>query len=282
MKFPPSKWRLIIHGPARGAWNMAVDEAILEAVGKSKVLPTLRFYSWEPPCLSLGHAQPSSDVSFQALKDRGWNLVRRPTGGRAILHTDELTYAVMGHPSDPRLAGGILESYRILSRALLHALQALGIPAESNEGKVGVDTDANFQSAESGNPICFEVPSNYEITVHGKKLIGSAQARRKEEILQHGSLPLQGDLGRIVEVLNFSTEGDKDAAGKRLKDRAVTVEQALGEDISFEKSANAIADSFRQVLSLELFLSEITPNEYRRARLLDHEKYSNPGWTLRV
>ena len=261
---------------------MAVDEAILEAVGRGQILPTLRFYSWDPPCLSLGYAQTASDVSLQALESRGWDLVRRPTGGRAILHTDELTYSVIGHPGEPRLAGGIPESYRVLSRALLHALQRMGIPADSNEGTASIIMDGNIRSTELENPVCFEVPSHYEITVFGKKLIGSAQARRKEGILQHGTLPLQGDLLRIMEVLDFSTEEDKDAAGRRLNDRAITVEQVLGNAITFEKCANAIAESFQQILFLNLLRSDITAFEYRRAQELVVEKYSDPGWTFRI
>ena len=89
--FPRSSWHLLRTAPKRGAWNMAIDEAILEAAGREAALPTLRLYAWEPACLSLGYAQPVSDVDERALAQNGWDLVRRPTGGRAILHTDELT-----------------------------------------------------------------------------------------------------------------------------------------------------------------------------------------------
>src|SRR5690606_14878512 len=113
----PAKWRLIRTQPAAGAWNMAVDEAVLEAVGQGDVLPTLRLYAWNPPCLSLGFAQPVQDVDRAALARLGWELVRRPTGGRAILHTDELTYSVIAPLDEPRVAGSVLESYRRLSQA---------------------------------------------------------------------------------------------------------------------------------------------------------------------
>ena len=93
-------WRLIIDSPAHGAWNMAVDEAILEQTGRGESPPTLRLYDWQPACLSLGYAQPFADVDVDRLKERGWELVRRPTGGRAILHVDELTYSVSAPASD--------------------------------------------------------------------------------------------------------------------------------------------------------------------------------------
>ena len=99
MIFSNAEWRLIRHHGKSGAWNMAVDEAVLEAVGAGQALPTLRFYTWDPPCLSLGYAQPVEDADQQALADFGWGIVRRPTGGRAILHTDEITYSVIGRSS---------------------------------------------------------------------------------------------------------------------------------------------------------------------------------------
>ncbi len=135
----------------------------------------------------------------RSCRPHGWDLVRRPTGGRAILHTDELTYSVAGPQDEPRLAGSVLESYRVLAQALLYALQLLAIPAQAQEKPGTASTGSPNQ-----NPVCFEVPSNYEITVGGKKLVGSAQARRKEGVLQHGSLPLYGDLTRIVQALLVS------------------------------------------------------------------------------
>src|ERR1041384_4412874 len=126
-------WRLLITHTARGAWNMAVDQAILEHIGRGESLPTLRLYAWEPACLSLGHAQPFTDVDTARLQARGWELVRRPTGGRAILHTDELTYSVTGSAEEPLLAGSVLESYNRLAQALLFAVKSLGLPVEMKE-----------------------------------------------------------------------------------------------------------------------------------------------------
>src|ERR1700694_1282876 len=116
-------WRVLngrpIATPLNGALNMAIDEAILKAVGEATAPPTLRLYAWQPACLSLGYAQPGTDVDRARLAERGWDVVRRLTGGRAILHTDELTYSV-AFPLDHRLAaGGIIDSYRRLSAALL-------------------------------------------------------------------------------------------------------------------------------------------------------------------
>ena len=262
---------------------MAVDEAVLEAVGKGTVPPTLRLYAWEPPCLSLGYAQPVADVSLEELTSQGWELVRRPTGGRAILHTDELTYSVIGPHDDPLLASGILESYSNLSQALLSALHMLGIPAEAQESS----TDPDVSCIESGveknkNPVCFEIPSNYEITANGKKLVGSAQARRKEGVLQHGSLPLCGDLTRVVQVLKFRDDRAQEDAARRLANRAITAEGALGYTISWETAADSFAIAFRDTLNLDLQLSDLTTGERRRAEQLVQKKYTNPEWNYRI
>jgi lipoate-protein ligase A len=277
MNFPLTTWRLVRSDPARGAWNMAVDEAILEASGSGLVPPTLRLYAWAPPCLSLGYAQPFSDVLPEVLEQRGWDLVRRPTGGRAILHADELTYSVAGPQSEPPLAGGVLESYRLLAAALLRALQALEIPAQANEKPLAAS------AAQPGqNPVCFEVPSNYEITVGGKKLVGSAQARRKEGVLQHGSLPLYGDLTRIVQALAFQDAAAREQAAGRLLERATTAEHILGRPLSWDQAAQAFAQAFAQTLNIQFEPAELSPQELQRAEALLKEKYANLTWTRRV
>src|SRR2546423_5590703 len=98
-------WRLVVHSACDGATNMAIDEAILESVGAGHAPPTLRFYSWQPACLSLGYAQHIRDADLDRLRANGWGLVRRPTGGRAILHTDELTYSITLPEAHPIMAG---------------------------------------------------------------------------------------------------------------------------------------------------------------------------------
>lgn len=288
MTFPPSTWRLIKSQPESGAWNMALDEAILESVGKGATLPTLRLYAWKPPCLSLGYAQPYHEVDHAHLQQFGWDCVRRPTGGRAILHTDELTYSVTGPQDEPRLTGGVLESYRRLSQALLMALHLLGVPAEARENPLlnqNIQTPSQAgqnTSATSPKPICFEVPSNYEITVDGKKLIGSAQARRKEGVLQHGSLPLCGDLTRITQALVYESEEKRSIAGERLLQRATTLEGVLQKRILWEEVAQVFCSAFEKALNLQLILGEPTQDEIERAKALVQEKYANPEWIAKT
>jgi lipoyl(octanoyl) transferase len=264
-------WRLLMTPPAHGAWNMAADEAILEAIGCRASLPTLRLYSWEPACLSLGYGQPLADVDIPSLQRHGWEIVRRATGGRAVLHTDELTYSVIAPLDEPRVAGSVLESYRRLAAALVEALRLLGLQVENQETTLA-------GSGKSPNPVCFEVPSNYEITVAGRKLVGSAQARRKEGILQHGSLPLTGDLTRILQVLSYPNEAARTRAASRLLERATTVEAALGRNVPLGDAAKAFIDAFESVLALHFQPDGLSPQEIERTGQLASAKYAYPDW----
>jgi len=268
-------YRLIKNKPADGAWNMAVDEAILEAVSSKEAMPTLRLYAWQPACLSLGYSQNFSDVDLERLQARGWGIVRRLTGGRAILHTDELTYALIAPADEPLVAGSLLESYNRIARGLLKAMEILDLPVEINAHTPGLNTNA-------AGPVCFEMPSAYEITFQGKKLIGSAQARRKQGVLQHGSFPLFGDLGRIIQVLTFSGDGERQEAFARLMDRATNAETVSGKKLDWEFVAMVFVQAFSSELDLRLMEDELSTKELNRAHELVETKYSQHDWTGRV
>lgn len=276
LNFSPATWRVVYSLPAPGAWNMALDEALFETSLRGESPPTLRLYAWQPACLSLGYAQPYADVDPAALIAHGWDVVRRPTGGRAILHTDELTYSVCGPQDEPRLAGSVLESYQTLAQALLNALLRLHIPAQAHA------RPAPAAGSDPKGPVCFEVPSNYEITVDGKKLIGSAQSRRKGGVLQHGSLPLVGDLTRITRALCFSDDPARQNAARRLLERATTAEDVLGQALPWDVAARAFESAFAETLNLTLIRQEPTPAEHARAQELVAEKYAHPTWNERI
>ncbi|MFU8773977.1 MAG: biotin/lipoate A/B protein ligase family protein [Anaerolineales bacterium] len=284
--YPHSDWRLLINSAYPGAHNMAVDETVLESVGRGDSLPTLRLYAWEPACISLGYAQSFTDIDPDLLNQSGWDIVRRPTGGRAILHIDELTYSVIAPHSEARLAGSILESYYRLSLALLAALHMLDIPAKASPNSETKEENhhhpGNRSSNKHLNPVCFEVPSSYEITALDKKLIGSAQARRKEGILQHGSLPLYGDLSRITRVLKFDDEESREKAAARLLRRATTVESVLGIRIEWEVVAQAFVKAFQQVLNINLIEVPLTRTEEIQVNELVRTKYSHQSWIKRI
>jgi lipoate-protein ligase A len=267
-------WRLLITGVSDGPTNMAVDQAIMEAVAADHVPPTLRFNAGEPACLSLGYMQPLADIDHERLAAHGWNLVRRMTGGRSILHTDELTYSVAVKAEDPIVAGSIVESYRSLSRALLWGLHDLGANA-------GADKRVEQMPRDKG-PVCFEVPSHYEITAGGKKLVGSAQVRKSGAVLQHGTLPLTGDITRICDALVFEDDHQRETIRERVRRRAATLEDALGRTIPWDEAADAMIHGFQETFDLEFVTGgDLTPEEKTRAAELRAEQYDSAEWNAR-
>jgi lipoate-protein ligase A len=203
-------------------------------------------YAWDPPCLSLGRAQPIDVVDEPALAAEGWDWVRRPTGGRALLHADELTYAVVAPDRLPAVAGGVLASYRELSRGLLAGLERLGLHPDP-------PAHATLSDADRSNPVCFEVPSAYEITVGGRKLIGSAQLRRRGVVLQHGSLPLEGDITRVARVLRHAGANEQRLTAERLIRHAVTLKDLLGFAVPWVEASRVSGPSFAQATGYRIF-----------------------------
>jgi len=268
-------WRLIITSPSRGAWNMAVDEALLQTANLKPNTPTLRLYSWYPYALSLGHAQSFEDIDQSRIEARGWDIVRRPTGGRAILHADELTYALIWHEEYQFLSGGVLESYRKISDALIQGLQILGVNAKS--------TLKEIPAAEiNKEAVCFQHPSDYEITHDGKKIIGSAQARRKGNILQHGAIPLHGDITRIIDVLNYPNPDRRENAKSKLSERAITLSDAVGRRITWNLAANALIAGFVNTFRIIFLPSRLTDEEISLTEQIYKQKHNTNIWIKRL
>jgi lipoate-protein ligase A len=266
-----ARWRLIRDSEADGALNMGLDEAILEAVARGDSPPTLRFYRWNPTCLSIGYAQKADAFDLDALRRRGWGFVRRPSGGRAVLHHREVTYCVAAPASDWRMAGGVLESYRRLSDGFLHGLKQLGL---------GVSAERQRTAGEGSSAACFDAPSRYELTADGRKLVGSAQWRRGEGVLQHGSIPLSGDVAEVVDYLMLP-EADRERARALLLRRAGTVEQALGREVEFAEVAMAVAAGLGETLGITWEEAPLTDDEIRRASELAETKYATNAWNFR-
>jgi lipoate-protein ligase A len=201
----------------------------------------------------LGKRQPLDGVELARCAADGVDVVRRATGGLAILHTEELTYSIAVLPDDPRAAGPILDAYRQLSAGLVEGLCALGVAAEMNP--------VSPLGTHNASAACFEVPSAYEITAGGQKLMGSAQARPAGHVLQHGSLPLRGDIGRVATYLWFASEDEREALRAHLRARATTLASVLGRAVSFAEASAALCASFARTLNLELESGELTAAE---------------------
>jgi len=267
------QWRVIFESEfTTGRRNMAIDGAILEAVSQGLQPPTLRLYGWKPMCLSLGYGQRIREVDMDGLYDHGWHVVRRPTGGKAILHGDELTYSVSLPIEHPLAHGDVVESYRRISRGLLKALQHIGLSPKSEHQGDGLRD-------KTKGPVCFEVPSHYEITVNERKLIGSAQVRRKDGILQHGTLPLYGDVARICDALMFESMDDRGTAKHKVRDRAVTLADVMDNPPSWERAALAVERGFCEEFDLQLSRGNLSMWEIERTEALLDEQFDNPEWT---
>lgn len=272
--FSPSTWRLLITEPASGAWNMAVDEAIATLAAQGESPPTLRFYQWQPGTVSLGRHQSAAEIDSDRLQAQGYDLVRRPTGGRAILHIDELTYSIMGPANEPRLHGPVLDTYNLISQGIVLGLRRMGVAVSKAPGDQRVGPDVS--------PVCFEAPSAYEISVGRQKLVGSAQNRRAGYVLQHGTLPLQGDITRLVDVLAIASEAERTALREILAARATTLGAVLGRVVTFWEAATALIDGLSTVLALDFEQQELSPAEQQLAQTLVQEKYVHPDWLQRV
>ncbi len=276
--YPHNTWRLLITLPLDGATNMAIDEAILYALAEGNGRPTLRFFQWNPPCLSLGYNQHWAEIDEPSCQQLGYTWTRRATGGRAILHRDELTYSLIIPQDDPRVQGGVTTAYQALSFGLMNGLKRLGVEVKQATKE---DVRAGLRASKGGGPVCFDSPSHYEITHQGKKLIGSAQLRRKQTVLQHGTLPLCGKLNRILDVLKFSAE-DRKQQQNLLPQRATTMERALGKVLSFEEVAAALSEGFAEALNLSYEEMPLTKREKELAEQLRAAQYANDSWLKRV
>lgn len=252
-------WRLLDTPPAAGAWNMALDEALAESVAAGGE-PVLRFYRWSPPCLSLGRNQPAAGLyDLDALAARGWDVVRRPTGGRAVLHHRELTYSAA---LPATLLGSPREAYTAMNRALVAGLRSLGVDA-AVQGETG-----RRAPAPSLAP-CFAEPVAGEVMAAGRKLVGSAQRRMGGVLLQHGSLPLEDDQGEVAALLGRPMA---DA------DRPAALAPLLGRHPAWEELTAALAEGWQQALGMEVVKSAPAERERERAGALA-ERYASPAWT---
>ncbi len=254
---------------------MAVDEAIMESVGRGEVPPTLRIYGWRPPGVSLGRFQEvGQQVDIAAVRQRGWDLVRRPTGGRAILHDDEVTYSVCVPQSQLQDGDSVLRSYQYLSRGIQQGLQLLGVEAQLGRQPYSA---LNKGSRRQQPAICFAQSTRADMTAAGRKIVGSAQVRRNRTILQHGSVPITLNIADHLAVM----PGDGTAGeAQTLSRAAVGVSDLLGRQVTYQQLAEALVAGFGDALELELQTGQLTDAEEDRAGQLRAEKYTTDEWNL--
>jgi len=251
------RFRLIDSGYNTPSINMAIDEALL-----TSKLPVLRFYCWKPAGLSIGYFQSIKNFNFKNLKKHNIDLVRRLTGGNAVLHDKELTYSFI--IDEKEMPKSVMESYKIISKGLLQGLNNLGLKAAMNE-----DVKKGQKSA-----VCFNDPSWYEILVNKKKIIGSAQKRVNGKLLQHGAVLIDIDIEKYCGLFN-NYNGE---LIKKVKDRMTSINNELNKQISYNEVKEAMKKGFEEELKIDFVGDKLTEKEIELAKKLERNKYSTDKW----
>ena len=243
---------------------MALDEAIVRSVIDCKALPTLRLFGWDKPSVSLGCFQKISDLHLEYCRTNAIPIVRRPTGGRAILHGNELTYSVSVRTDSSPFDRGLLESYRTVSAAFMQALKDSGIDAEMKlkreRGRI-----------LAGSPLCFRSSSYGELLSADRKIVGSAQRRLKEGFLQQGSIPYSSDREKMRGIWGLRAVSDQLAALSEIKP-----------DFNPDFFRNNVLQAFEETFGISLLISQPEAEELQFARELEQQKYRQDSWNLRL
>jgi len=261
-------WRWIAYGPADGATQMATDRAVLESAGDLGT-PTMRVYGWRPFCISLGYHQDAETLDLERCAEDGVDVVRRPTGGRAVLHAEELTYSLVFPKDHAAVRGSIGEVYRRVSEGLAAGLRRQGIPAVLE--KRALDLQSHYRTTESVS--CFSAAARHEILVEGKKLVGSAQRRTEWGVLQHGSILLGDAHLRLPYYLKAYGTEDKERLRRIMAEKTTHA----GDHLSTETHSPALADSIRgameEAFSMTFEAAGLTADEEKKVEIL-RERFS--------
>ena len=239
-------WRFLDSGWASGARQMAVDDALLTLCGQGHSPPTLRLFSFQPPCLSLGRFQPASP---DTCREPPLEIVRRPTGGRAVLHRGDICYSVIAPADHLLVAGSIHQSYAKIACALAEGLAILGLPPLEEAAAQGRLPEGDW---------CFEAIAPHELALDGAKLVGSAQLRRDGILLQQGSIRLAHPDGEHPPT--------------------TSLEETLGRRVPRREIASALAEGFRRAWGVQFRRGRLTAEEEQLAQRLERQRYVNPAW----
>jgi len=303
------QWRFIFTGASDAFLNMALDEAILQTCQSGQASPTLRLYLWRPPGVSIGYFQSlEKTVDFSKCKESNIDVVRRITGGRAVLHENEITYSVCASAQEyPELGENINETCQKISFALLESLKALkvfGKWVKPNRERTGIDSTGSINSPKASprtvwsgassvqvtedsyfSRPCFMSNSRYEITMEGKKLIGSAQRRFQDSFIQHGSLPLGSgkfNLADLLSIESLASENKKRrVVKKKLEEKSTSLGKILKRKVEYEEVISALKTGFSKFFNAEMVEKELTQKEIGTARVLKQTKYSTEEWNFR-
>ena len=240
-------WQCINSGLHSGQYNMDFDVELTSRLQRGEILPTLRLYGWKPWAVSLGYNQSENDINGKKCAEYGFDIVRRPTGGRAILHANELTYSVVMFADGK----GITETYSLISKALVAGLSNIyrDVSYETSQ--------PNFQSLykKQESIPCFSASARYEVQINGKKLVGSAQRRfstpgLREIVLQHGSILLGTEHKLLAEILNVESNEVKEKIVHDIESKTIDLSSAVNRTITFEEAASVLRSGFEETMNI--------------------------------
>ena len=272
-------WHFINSGKCSPSYNMALDEALLEWHSRGEIGPVLRFYEWNPATLSIGYFQSvEKEIDLEAVEKHGLGFVRRPTGGRGVLHEHELTYSVIVTEEYPGMPETVTEAYRVISGGLLEGFRNLGLKADFSVPDTKEQSD-NLKKPKSA--VCFDAPSWYELVVEGKKVAGSAQTRQKGVILQHGAILLSLDEDKLVSLFKFATEESRIRMRESLPKKAVAIDRLTDRTISVAECIDAFSKGFETSLDIVLQPMDLTEEQLLYVKEIEEKKYANKDWTFK-
>ncbi|GGA30822.1 lipoate--protein ligase family protein [Psychrobacillus lasiicapitis] len=274
-----TKWYFINSGPCSPAYNMALDEALLDWHSEGLIPPVVRFYEWNPATLSIGYFQSvDKEIDMDAIKKLGLGFVRRPTGGRGVLHEHELTYSVIVTESYPDMPATVTEAYRVISEGLLLGFQNLGLDAYFSVPDTEQKRD-DLKKPKSA--VCFDSPSWYELVVEGRKVAGSAQTRQKGVILQHGAILLDLDEDKLIQTFKFSSDELRERVKASLSKKAVAINKISKNPITIDECKVAFKKGFEDALEIELVEYKLTEEQEMYVQELEAKRYANDEWNFR-
>ncbi|EHT3604768.1 lipoate--protein ligase family protein [Staphylococcus pseudintermedius] len=271
-------WHFMNTGSHHPYYNMALDEALLNFVSRGEIDPVVRFYTWNPPTLSIGYFQRlSKEIDIEKVKEKGYGLVRRQTGGRGVLHDKELTYSVIVPEAHPDMPQTVTEAYRVISGGLLEGFKSLGFDAHFAVPRSKEEREKLKQPRSS---VCFDAPSWYELGVEGKKIAGSAQTRQKGVILQHGSILQDVDIDDLFDMFIFKNERLKAKMKEAFVEKAVAINDLSNETITLAQMEVAFKEGFKKALDIEFKPLELTVAQQDEVKALE-EKYRSEAFLYR-
>ncbi|MFZ4452120.1 lipoate--protein ligase family protein [Salibacterium aidingense] len=272
-------WYFIDSGNCPPAYNMAMDEMLMQWHSEGKLPPIVRFYGWNPATLSVGYFQKvHKEIDFDAVQNYGLGFVRRPTGGRGVLHDQELTYSVIVSEAHREMPATVTEAYRVISEGILQGFRHLGLHADFSIPRTKEEEEA-LKAPRSA--VCFDAPSWYELVVEGRKIAGSAQTRQKGVILQHGSILLDMEENKLFDLFKYPNQRVRERMQRGFKHKAAAINELKSSPVTMRDVSEAFHHGFAEGLNINWHPYQLTKEEEKQVHALAEQKYGTDEWNYR-